>query len=84
MERIEELPRMGVWVAACCANSAGTVRNGWGDRPAVDYIMDQEDMHRLRDGKKTAELHFAMGATHVCRVFRGCRIGSSRRSTAPV
>ena len=48
MERIEAV-RMGVWVAAC-ANLAGTVRNGWGDRPAVNYIMDQEDMHRLRAG----------------------------------
>ena len=72
MERIEELPRMGVWVAACRANSAGTVRNGWGDRPAVNYIMDQEDMHRLRAGlKKTAELHFAMGATHVLPGIQG-------------
>ena len=34
--------------------------------------MDQPDMHRLRDGlKKTAELHFAMGATHVLPGIQG-------------
>ena len=72
MERIEELPRMGVWVAACRANSSGRVRNSFGGRPAVDYIMDQPDMHRLRSGlKKTAELHFEMGATHVLPGIQG-------------
>jgi choline dehydrogenase-like flavoprotein len=72
MERIEEIPRMGVWVAACRANSKGRVRNGFGGRPAVRYHMDAPDMAKLVHGlKKTAELHFAMGATHVLPGIQG-------------
>jgi choline dehydrogenase-like flavoprotein len=71
MERIEELPRMGVWVAACRANSSGKVRNAFG-RPMINYVMDSTDMAKLRAGlKKTAEMHFAMGATHVLPGIQG-------------
>ncbi len=71
MERLEEMPRMGVWVAACRANSAGTVRQRFG-RPSVSYAMDSSDMASLKAGlKKTAELHFATGATHILPGIQG-------------
>lgn len=71
MERIEELPRMGVWLAACRAQSSGKVRNLFG-RPSVHYVMDKADMTRLRSGlKKTAEMHFTMGATHIIPGIQG-------------
>ena len=71
MERIEELYVWG-FGSLLVGQFFRAGKEQFGGKPAVDYIMDQPDMHRLRDGlKKTAELHFEMGATHVLPGIQG-------------
>lgn len=66
MERITELRHVAMWVHAVRAESAGSVRNGPGDRPFVRYTLDRADMVRFRHGMVlVAKAHFAAGARAV-------------------
>ncbi|MCK6551514.1 GMC family oxidoreductase [Myxococcota bacterium] len=66
MERITELRHLAMWVLAVRAETAGSVRNGPGDRPFVRYSLDRADMLRLRHGTVLiAKAHFAAGARSV-------------------
>ena len=63
MKRLLEYRHICMWVHACRAESTGTVKNGFMNRPVVKYGLDREDMLRFRAGMvKVAETHVAAGA----------------------
>jgi len=72
MERIGEYRHFAMWVHAVRAESTGTVRNGWFDKPVVRYTLDRADMERFRQGTYLiAKLHFAAGARAVIAGIHG-------------
>jgi len=73
MERLRRYRHVAMWVHACRAESAGTVR--WGPlvrRPVVRYTLDRADMLRFRAGMLlVARMHFAAGARSVMPGIHG-------------
>jgi len=66
MERLADYRHITMWVAGVRAESVGTVRNGFADKPAVRYTMAPPDMERLRHAAwNLARTHFAAGARAV-------------------
>ena len=66
MKRLEDLPHLAMWVMAVRAESVGSVRNGFGDRPSIRYTLNRNDMKRMRHGAHLiAKMHVAMGARAV-------------------
>ncbi|MCC6810773.1 MAG: GMC family oxidoreductase [Deltaproteobacteria bacterium] len=66
MDRLARYRHFAMWCHAVRAESAGTVKNGFGDKPVVRYTLDRADMLRFRDGMRLlAEMHFAAGARAV-------------------
>ncbi len=62
MERLLEYRHICMWVHAVRAESIGTVKNGFGDRPVVKYGLDRADMERFRKGMVlVAKTHVAAG-----------------------
>lgn len=72
MGRVKEFRHLAMWVCAVRAESHGTVRNGFGDRPNVRYTLDRADMEKLRAGLcLVAKTHFAAGAKRVIPGIHG-------------
>ncbi len=72
MKRLEDYRHMAMWVHAVRAESAGTVSNGFMDKPTVRYTLDRPDMERLRHGiHHVASMHFAAGAKRVVPFIHG-------------
>jgi choline dehydrogenase-like flavoprotein len=66
MARLGEYRHMAMWVLAVRAESVGTVRNGFFNKPVVKYGFDRADMLRLRAGMGIiARTHFAAGAKRI-------------------
>ncbi len=66
MQRLSEYRHIAMWCHAVRAESTGTVKNGFGDKPIVRYTLDREDMERFRQGMLTlAKTHVAAGARAV-------------------
>lgn len=64
--RIAEYRHVCMWVHAVRAESVGTVKNGFGDRPVVSYTLDRADMLRFRAGVHlVAQTHVAAGAKKI-------------------
>jgi choline dehydrogenase-like flavoprotein len=63
MKLLKDFRHMAMWVHTVRAESAGTVRAGFGGRPVVRYTLDQADMIRLREALiMIAKMHVAAGA----------------------
>ncbi len=63
IKRVAEYRHVAMWVHACRADSAGTVKNGLFDKPVVTYTLDRADMERFRRGMHlVGKWHFAAGA----------------------
>ena len=72
MDRLSEYRHMAMWVQACRAETVGTIRNGFGDKPSVSYSATREDMLRFRAGMYyVAKMHFAAGARAVVPAIFG-------------
>ncbi len=72
MEHVREYRHLAMWVHACRAESVGTVKNGFGDKPVVHYQLDEKDMLRFRDGMSlVARMHFAAGAKAIIPGIHG-------------
>lgn len=66
MQRLGEYRHIAMWCHAVRAESTGTVRNGFGDKPVVRYTLDRQDMERFRAGMLLlAQTHIAAGARAV-------------------
>jgi choline dehydrogenase-like flavoprotein len=66
MERMAKFRHLAMWCHAVRAESVGTVKNGWFDKPVVSYTLDRADMERFRTAMATlARTHFAAGARKV-------------------
>ncbi len=63
MKKLSEYRHICMWVHAVRAESIGTVKNGFGDRPVVRYGLDRADMERFREGMwLVAKMHVEAGA----------------------
>ncbi len=63
VRRFSKYRHMAMWVQATRAETRGTIKNGWGDRPVVRYTLSRRDMERFRAGLHlVAKLHVAAGA----------------------
>lgn len=72
IKRLRDYRHMCMWVQAVRAESIGTVRNGWGDRPVVKYGLNRADMLRFRQGMvMLARTHVAAGATKIIPGIHG-------------
>lgn len=66
MERIARYRHTAFWIQAVRAESAGTVRNGPGNRPVVRYQLNRADMEKMRVGIRIlAKMQFEAGAKKV-------------------
>jgi choline dehydrogenase-like flavoprotein len=66
VQKLEDFPRMLHWVAAVRADAVGHVKNGFGDKPVVNYVATRDDIYAFRRALKfVAQMHFSVGATHV-------------------
>lgn len=62
IQRLTEYRHICMWVQAVRAESIGTVKNGFGNRPVVRYGLDRADMERFREGMYLcAKMHVAAG-----------------------
>jgi choline dehydrogenase-like flavoprotein len=62
MRRLTEYRHICMWVHAVRAESTGTVKNGFGNKPVVKYGLNREDMLRFREGMYlVAKTHVAAG-----------------------
>ncbi len=63
IRKLTEYRHICMWVHAVRAESTGTVKNGFGNRPVVRYGLDRADMERFREGMwLVAKTHVAAGA----------------------
>ena len=66
MRRLQEYRHITMWCHAVRAESKGTVKNGFGDKPVVKYTLDAADMERFVAGMYLlAQTHVAAGAKAV-------------------
>jgi len=72
IQRIREYRHICMWVHAVRAESVGTVRNGFFDKPVVKYGLNKKDMLRFRRGMHlVAQTHVAAGAKKIIPGIQG-------------
>ena len=72
MRNLEDFRNISMTVVALRAETIGTVKNGFGNRPSVSYTVTERDMMRMRAGLVTvAKTHFAAGAKQIMSGIAG-------------